>query len=134
MAIKRGSKIETSFGSASMTDLMFLLLIFLLVATTLINNNALEIMLPKSSSNQNNNRATATISVTKDLQYYIDEKHYTFAQLEGGLQNIFKGEENPLIMLNIDERIVVGELTKVIEEVQKIAKNNKYQMFLMTKP
>ncbi|MEG1553961.1 MAG: biopolymer transporter ExbD, partial [Rikenellaceae bacterium] len=46
MAIKRGSKVESSFGAASMTDLMFLLLIFLMVATTLINTNALKILLP----------------------------------------------------------------------------------------
>ncbi|MEE1099124.1 MAG: biopolymer transporter ExbD, partial [Alistipes sp.] len=40
MAIKRGSKVDQSFSSASMTDLMFLLLVFLLMATTLINPNA----------------------------------------------------------------------------------------------
>lgn len=37
MAIKRGSKVDKSFSSASMTDLIFLLLLFMLIATTLIN-------------------------------------------------------------------------------------------------
>ena len=37
MAIKHGSKVDKSYSSASMTDLMFLLLLFLLIATTLIN-------------------------------------------------------------------------------------------------
>ena len=50
MAIKRISKSEQSFGSASMTDLMFLLLIFLLVATTMINPNALKLVLPKGEN------------------------------------------------------------------------------------
>ena len=33
MAIKRGSKVDKSFSSASMTDLIFLLLLFMLIAT-----------------------------------------------------------------------------------------------------
>ena len=47
MAIKHGSKVDKSYSSASMTDLMFLLLLFLLIATTLINPNALKLMLPQ---------------------------------------------------------------------------------------
>ena len=42
MAIKRGSKVDKSFSSASMTDLIFLLLLFMLIATTLINPNAIK--------------------------------------------------------------------------------------------
>lgn len=50
MAIKRGSKVDKSFSSASMTDLIFLLLLFMLIATTLINPNAIKLILPKSSN------------------------------------------------------------------------------------
>ncbi|MBQ1953001.1 MAG: biopolymer transporter ExbD, partial [Alistipes sp.] len=50
MAIKRGSKVDSSFASSSMTDLMFLLLIFMIIATTLINPNAVKLMLPKSAN------------------------------------------------------------------------------------
>ena len=44
MAIKRGSKVDKSFSSASMTDLIFLLLLFMLIATTLINPNAIKLI------------------------------------------------------------------------------------------
>jgi biopolymer transport protein ExbD len=51
MAIKRSSKIDSSFSSSSMTDLVFLLLVFFVLATTLINpNNAVKLTLPSSSS------------------------------------------------------------------------------------
>ena len=129
MAIKRGSKVETSFGAASMTDLMFLLLIFLMVATTLINTNALKIMLPKSSNNVSD-KPTTTISVTNDLVYYIDKNKIPFSQLEKKLQSKFKDVEGPVIMLNIDKRVTVEEFTKVMN----IAKRNKFSLFMMTQP
>lgn len=50
MAIRRGSKVNSAFSSASMTDLMFLLLVFMLIATTLINPNALKLTLPTSNN------------------------------------------------------------------------------------
>ncbi|MBQ6613365.1 MAG: biopolymer transporter ExbD [Alistipes sp.] len=51
MAIKRSSKIDSSFSASSMTDLIFLLLVFFVLATTLINpNNAVKLTLPSSSS------------------------------------------------------------------------------------
>ena len=62
MAIKHGSKVDKSYSSASMTDLMFLLLLFLLIATTLINPNALKLMLPKSA-NQLKDKAITTVSI-----------------------------------------------------------------------
>ena len=113
MAIKRGSKVETSFGSASMTDLMFLLLIFFMVATTLINTNALKILLPQST-NQVNDKPTTTITVTEDLRYFIDNAPVTFAEIEPRLQAKFQGIEKPVVMLNMDKRVAVEEFAKIM--------------------
>lgn len=129
MAIKRGSKVETSFGSASMTDLMFLLLIFFMVATTLINTNALKILLPQSTY-QVNDKPTTTITVTEDLRYFIDNAPVTFAEIEPRLQAKFQGIEKPVVMLNMDKRVAVEEFAKIMN----IAKDNQYSLFMMTTP
>lgn len=129
MAIKRGSKVETSFGASAMTDLMFLLLIFLMVATTLINSNALKISLPQSS-NQISEKPTATISVTEKLDYFLDKEPMSMSQIELTLQQRFKGVDKPVIMLNIDKRVSVEELTKFMN----LAKRNNFIAFLVTKP
>ncbi len=129
MAIKRGSKVETSFGSASMTDLMFLLIIFFMVATTLINSNALKIALPQSS-NQVNDRPKTTISVTSDIQYYLDNNPVSFDEIEPRLQAIFKGVEKPVVNINMDKSVPVDELVKLMN----IAKNNNYTPYIMTQP
>lgn len=129
MAIKRSAKVETSFGSASMTDLMFLLLIFLMVATTLINTNALKIMLPQSS-NQVSDKPTTTISVTDDLRYYVDKQEMPFDNIEGFLKGKFQDVEKPIIMLNMDKRVSVEEFVRIMN----IAKRNNYTLLLMTQP
>ena len=71
MAIKRGTKVDPSTSASSMTDLMFQLLLFMLISTTLINPNALKLMLPKSS-NQLKEKPYTTVSITKDLNYYVE--------------------------------------------------------------
>ncbi len=62
MAIKRHTKVESSFSMSSMTDIVFLLLIFFLVTSTLINPNALKLLLPKSTG-QVSAKATVSVSI-----------------------------------------------------------------------
>lgn len=127
MAIKRSSKVETSFGASAMTDMMFLLLIFFLVLTTLINTNALDILLPKSS-NKVTDRASITMSVTNDLRYYVDGKEVQFSEVEKTLKEKLTGVEKPLVMLSIDKRVSVDEFAKIMN----IAKANNFALYMMT--
>ena len=127
MAIKRGSKADSSYGAASMTDLMFLLLIFFMVATTLINTNAMKILLPKSSSKVAE-KPNTTISVTEDVQYFVNKQNMQFSEIEGHLQKILKDEKSPVIMLNMDKRVQVDELVKLMN----IAKRNNYLLNIST--
>lgn len=129
MAIKRGSKVETSFGAASMTDLMFLLLIFLMVATTMISPNALKLLLPKSN-NQLKDKPFTTVSVTSDLHYYIETRPVPFSELEEALRNRMQGVEDPTVSLHCDKSVPVDEVVKVMN----IAKDNNYKLILATSP
>lgn len=127
MAIKHGSKVETSFGASAMTDMMFLLLMFFLVLTTLINTNALDIMLPKSS-NKVTDKASLTMSVTNDLKYFVDGKEITFEAVETTLKEKLAGVEKPLIMLSIDKRVSVDEFAKIMN----IARANNFALYMVT--
>lgn len=129
MAIKRASKVDTSVGSAAMTDLMFLLLIFLMIATTLINPNALKLLLPKSST-QNKEKPLTTVSITADLQYYIEDKPVAFEQIQGELKVRLNGVEDPTVSLHCDQSVPVNEVVKVMN----IARDNKYKLVLATDP
>lgn len=133
MAIKRGSKIEKSFSSSAMTDLMFLLLLFLLIATTLINPNALRLMLPKSS-NQLKDKAMTTVSIEQNgasYNYYVElEKVDGIQGVERALKARLSGQENATVSLHCDKTVAVDEVVKVMN----IAKDNDYKLILATQP
>lgn len=111
-----------------MTDLMFLLLLFLLISTTLINPNALKLMLPKSA-NQLKEKPYTTVSITRDLQYYVEMTPVPFDQLESVLRARLEGVEDPTVSLHCDGSVPVDEMVKVMN----IAKDNKFKMILATR-
>lgn len=130
MAIKRGSKVEVNGSSASMTDLMFLLLIFLLIATTLIAPNALKLVLPQSNTQSKEDKAITTVSITADLQYFIETEAVPFNELPGKLHQKLKDEEEPTISLHCDQTVPINEVVKVMN----IARDLKYKLILATAP
>ena len=133
MAIKRGSKVDKSFSSSAMTDLMFLLLIFMLIASTLINPNALKLMLPKSS-NQLKDKAITTVSIQqsgKGYNYYVElEKVDGMAGIERALKARLADQTDPTVSLHCDKTVAVDEVVKVMN----IAKDNDYKLILATQP
>ncbi len=133
MAIKRGSKVDKSFSSSAMTDLMFLLLIFMLIATTLINPNALKLVLPKSS-NQLKDKAITTVSIQqngKTYNYYVElDKVDGLAGVERALKARLAGQTDPTVSLHCDKTVAVDEVVKVMN----IAKDNDYKLILATQP
>ncbi len=133
MAIKRGSKVDQSFSSASMTDLMFLLLVFLLMATTLINPNAIKVVLPKSS-NQLKEKAITTVTIQKTatgVNYYVETQPVAnLDELERALRARLEGQHEPTVSIHCDKSVIVDEFVKVSE----IGRANGYRMLLATQP
>ena len=112
MAIKRGTRVDPSTSASSMTDLMFQLLLFMLISTTLINPNALKLMLPKST-NQLKEKPYTTVSITKDLNYYVEMEPVSFDQLEQALQAKMEGAEDPTVSLHCDKTVPVDASIRI---------------------
>ncbi len=133
MAIKHGSKVDKSFSSSSMTDLMFLLLLFLLIATTLINPNALKLMLPKSS-NQLKDKAMTTVSIRNDrgtYRYYVELQEVgSIEGVERALRARLEGQQEPTVSLHAEKTVVWDEVVKVMN----VAKRNGYKLQAATQP
>ncbi len=129
MAIKRGSKVDPSFSTSSMSDIVFLLLVFLLISTTLINPNAIKLTLPRSS-NQITEKPYTTVSITSDLRYYVETEPVPFSGLEDALRARLGSLEEPTVSLHCDETVPINEVVKVMN----IAKDNHYRLILATRP
>ena len=81
MNIKGRNKVTPEFNMSSMTDVVFLLLIFFMLASTLVTTNAIDIILPKASG-KTENKQSISVSIKKDLTYYIDQKRIGESVLE----------------------------------------------------
>lgn len=134
MALKRRNKVNAAFSMSSMTDIVFLLLIFFMVTSTLIAPNALKLLLPQSN-NQTTAKAITTISITKDLKYYINDngalKRVAFQEIEPFLQERYgNGNDDIFISLSAEQTVPINEVVKMMN----IARRNKYKMILATAP
>ena len=129
MAIRSSNKVLPSFSMSSMTDLVFLLLIFFMITSTLVSPNALKLLLPQSN-NQTSAKAITSVSITKDLHYYIETAPVAFAELERQLQVKLMDAQDPTISLHADKTVPIEEVVKVMN----IAARNKYKLILATAP
>lgn len=133
MAIRKRSKPEAGFNMSSMTDIVFLLLIFFMVTSTLINPNALKLLLPQSN-NQTKAKSITSISITSDLDYFLNDNgkmtKCTFEQIEPMLKEILGSNSDSYISVHTDRTVDVGTLVKVMN----IGVKNRYKMILATSP
>lgn len=129
MAIKSRNKVSPNFNMSSMTDIVFLLLIFFMLTSTLVSPNALKLLLPSSSS-KTLAPQTVSVSISKELDYYIDNQAIEFDFLEPILIEKMAGNPDNSIILHVDKTIAVEEAVKVMD----IASRNKFKMVLATKP
>lgn len=128
MALKRRTKIDASFSMSSMTDIVFLLLIFFMVTSTMVHPNALKLLLPKSET-QTSAKPLTTVSITKDLQFYVETRQVAFEEIEGILKQKITNDPEIYISLHVDESVPTREVVRVMN----ICKKNKYKLILATR-
>ncbi|MFZ2283565.1 MAG: biopolymer transporter ExbD [Lutibacter sp.] len=129
MDIRGRNKISAEFSMASMTDIVFLLLLFFMITSTMVTTSALDILLPKASGITENNKATS-VTITKDLVFYIDNKIVDEEILEQDLLALLEGKEEPTIVLRAEEGVPIEKAVKVMD----IANRNRYKVILAVRP
>ncbi len=112
---------------SGMTDIIFLLLIFFMISSTLISPTALKLLLPRSA-NQTSAKPFTTVSITKDLKYYIEDKEVNYDELEPLLRSKIGNNKDIYISLHVDRNIPV----QYVVDVMNIAKRNGYKLVLAT--
>lgn len=129
MAIQSRNKVSVAFSMSGMTDIVFLLLIFFMITSTLIHPTALKLLLPQSK-HQTSAKPITTVSITRDIRFFIEDQQIEFSSLEPMLQQRLGNNPDTYISLHVDKKVPVEYLVKVMN----IAKNNNYKMILATNP
>ena len=129
MALRSRNKVSANFNMSSMTDIVFLLLIFFMLTSTLVSPNALKLLLPNSEA-KTLEKQTISISITKDIKFYINENPVEENTIEQELKLLIDNELEPAIILHTDKSVSIEHVVKIMD----IAYRNKYKIVLATKP
>ena len=113
-----------------MNDIMFFLMLFFLIASTVTNPNVIKLVLPKSSSGQSVSKKTITVSVTKDLRYYVDKKEVKEDELSATLGTYKKTAAELTIILYVDKTVAIQNVVQVMDTAQKL----NIKLVLATEP
>jgi len=129
MDLRARNTIEPTYSVAGMTAIIFLLLIFFVLTSTLVQPNALNVQLPQSNS-QVTAKPLTSVSITRDLQFYVESTPVSESQLEAEIVKRLQFREDPTLAIHIDRTVPVEYLVIVMN----IAKRNNYRVIMATSP
>ena len=128
MAFESKHKVDSAFSMSGMTDIIFLLLIFFMLTSSFITPSGLPVSLP-SAKKSKIVMQKASITITKDLKYYINDRRITRSRIEQELKRELNGEE-AMVTLHIDKTVP----TEYLVEVAGIAASLNAKVSIATKP
>lgn len=96
---------------ASMTDLIFLLLIFFMLTSSFVTPSGLPVNLPSSRASTIEVQKVS-VTVTRDLQFFVNDKRIDRAMLEPELKSRLSGRGGSVI-LHIDKSVPSEQLVYV---------------------
>jgi biopolymer transport protein ExbD len=129
MNIRGRNKVSPEFNMSSMTDIVFLLLIFFMLTSTMVTTNALDLVLPKAKGKTDSNK-NISVSINKDLEFFIDKDKVQEADLEARLLALFSNKEDKALILRAEEGVPIEKAVNVLD----IANRNQIKVVLAVRP
>ncbi len=129
MNLKSKNKFRPEVSTSSLSDIMFFLMLFFLITSTLISPSVIKLTLPNSKYQQSIRKSEVSISISKDLKYFINNKSIQFSELESELLKTTPDLSNVTVVIRCDNSIPVQELVNVLQIGNKL----KVKMILATK-
>ena len=130
MDLKSKHKVDSSFSMSSMTDIIFLLLIFFMLTSSFITPSGLPVNLP-TSKNSTIALQKVTVTITKDLKYFVNDRPINRRDLENALRKELGGTgKEGNVSLHIDKSVP----SEYLVEIAGIATGLKAKVSVATKP
>ncbi|MDR3694315.1 biopolymer transporter ExbD [Mucilaginibacter sp.] len=117
---KRQRGVSAEVHTSAMNDIMFFLLLFFLIAATLTNPNVIKLLLPKSSSGKPISKKTLNVTISKELQYTVDNKPIAIADLPAALSSYKNISPDLTIILHVDKTVAIQDIVEVMDISNKL--------------
>ena len=130
MKLTRRKRPSAEVHTSAMNDIMFFLFLFFLIASTVTNPNVVKLLLPRSDSGQAIAKKTITVSITKELAYFVEKKHVDVNDLENSIKAYQANAPELTIVLYSDRTVAIEDVVKVMD----VANRLKIKLVLATEP
>ncbi|HYK76286.1 MAG TPA: biopolymer transporter ExbD [Daejeonella sp.] len=114
---KRGT---VEVNTSALNDIMFFLLLFFLLASAVANPNVVKLFLPRSSSGQAVPQKTINVSITKDLQYFVEKQAVPYDQLYQRIEAYQQASPDLTIILYADRTIAIENIVDLTDIANKL--------------
>jgi biopolymer transport protein ExbD len=98
-----------------MVDVVLVLLIIMMVSATYIVSQSLKVELPKTASSDETVAKTYVVTVTKDGNYYFNDKPVTQSALQTALRAAHAASSEANLVITADEDAHHGKVVHVID-------------------
>ncbi|NBV14306.1 MAG: biopolymer transporter ExbD [Sphingobacteriia bacterium] len=129
MRFERRRRHASEVNPGALIDIMFFLLLFFLMISTFTNPNVIKLLLPESSPSNEITKNYVTVSITKDLFFYLDKEKVTADQLENRMMSIIETKNNRTVILRVEKGVPVENMVLVLD----IGMRNSLKIVLETK-
>ena len=130
MNLRKKNRPTVEVNASAMSDIMFFLMLFFLIASTVTNPNIIKLMLPKSDTGQSVSKKTVTISVTKDLEYFMDKQQVQLDEIQGRLLAMSTKADALTIILYVERTVAIQDVVQIMD----IANRLSIKLVLATEP
>ncbi|WP_207428657.1 biopolymer transporter ExbD [Pedobacter sp. SYSU D00535] len=120
MNLRRRKRPTAEVHSSAMNDIMFFLMLFFLIASTVTNPNVIKLLLPRSDSGQSVSKKTVTVTVTKDLEYFLDKQQIQLEELQPRLGGLQQQVQELTIVLHVDRTVAIQDVVQVMDIANKL--------------
>ena len=120
MNIKKRKRPAVEVHTSALNDIMFFLLLFFLLASAVVNPNVVKLFLPRSSSGQSIPKKTINVSITKDLEYFVEKKKVSFDELYGAIEVYQKASPDLTVILFADRTIAIENVVNLTDIANKL--------------
>lgn len=120
MNLRKRQRGNVEVHTSALNDIMFFLLLFFLLASAVANPNVVKLFLPRSSSGQSIPQKTINVSITKDLEYYVEKKQVSAEDLYQSIEVYQKASPDLTIILYADRTIAIENVIKLTDIANKL--------------
>ncbi len=131
MNLRKRNRPTAEVHTSAMNDIMFFLLLFFLLASAVANPQVVKLLLPKAQSGEQSvAKRTISLSITKDLQYFVEKKPVAIDQLMPTLQSYVQEGQELTVLLYVDRSVAIQDVIQVMDIANKL----KIKLVLATEP